>query len=252
MPGPPLLPPDYEAWSLGAGGAVARRDVAGAVRAALAERGTLYAWASGQSGRTTYTGRGAAYGVSLGGIPSVVRHARRGGYVIAPVLGDRFLGTPRFLRELQWSHRLLALGVPTPAFLAGAWYRSGPIHRADVATERVDGADLAALLFDGPPLPADERHAVLAAVARLVRRLHDAGVVHPDLQLRNVLVGRGTAGPVAALLDVDTCRRAGPRAAARNLRRFFRSWKKWNRQRDPRLDQDDRAVFEAAYAGAPA
>jgi hypothetical protein len=71
-----VLPPGYEAWSLGTGGSVARHDVAAAVRAALECHGTLYAWAGAQSDRVTFAGRGEAYGVRLGGVPAVVRHAR--------------------------------------------------------------------------------------------------------------------------------------------------------------------------------
>ncbi len=55
----------------------------------------------------------------------------------------------------------------------------------------------------------------------------------------------------AALLDVDTCRAAGGAAAAqRNLRRFYRSWEKWNRLSGALLTARDRADFEAGYGEA--
>jgi len=245
----PALPPGYDAWSLGAGGAVARRDVADAVRAALATYPSLYAWAAAQPGRTAFTGRGEAYGVTLGGVGAVVRHARRGGF-LGPLLGDRYLGIPRFHRELAWSRRLADAGIPTPAFLAGVWRRSGGVHRADVATARIPGSDLAALVFGDAPPTGDAREGILRAVGRLVRRLHAAGFVHPDLQLRNVLVTG--APPEAWLLDVDSCRAAaGAGDRRRNLRRFYRSWEKWNRLRGPRLTREDRAAFESGYGEAP-
>jgi len=249
LPRFPALPPGYDAWSLGAGGAVVRHDVADAVRAALATHPSLYSWAAAQHGRTAFTGRGEAYGVTLGAVRAVVRHARRGGF-LGPLLGDRYLGTPRFFRELDWSRRLADAGIPTPDFLAGVWRRAGAVHRADVATARIAGSDLAALVF-GETSPAGEaRVAVLRAVGRLVRRLHAAGFVHPDLQLRNVLVAG--APPEAWLLDVDSCRvgrGAGDRR--RNLSRFYRSWEKWNRLRGPRLTAADRATFEAGYGEGP-
>ena len=239
-------PPGYDAWSLGAGGAVARHDVADAVRGALAAAGSLYAWAAAQPGRDAFTGRGATYGVRLGGVAAVVRHARRGG-LLGPLLGDRYLGAPRVLRELAWSRRLADAGIATPAVLAGVWRRTGLVHRADVATERVAGADLAAILFGDAPPAGAARAALLHAVGGLVRRLHAAGFVHPDLQLRNVLVAPGPP-PAAWLLDVESCRAsAGAADATRNLARFYRSWAKWNRLNGPRLTAADRAAFEAGY-----
>jgi tRNA A-37 threonylcarbamoyl transferase component Bud32 len=248
LPRFPALPPGYDAWSLGAGGVVVRRDVADAVRAALTTHPSLYAWAAAQPGRTAFTGRGEAYGVTLGAVGAVVRHARRGGF-LGPLLGDRYLGVPRLYRELAWSRRLADAGIPTPAFLAGVWRRSGAVHRADVATARLAGSDLVALVFGSAPPAGEARAAILRAVGRLVRRLHAAGFVHPDLQLRNVLVAG--APPEAWLLDVDSCREAaGTGDRRRNLRRFYRSWEKWNRLRGPLLTAADRAAFEAGYGEA--
>ncbi len=240
----------FETFTVRGAVATARRDVAGAVRAALDTHASLYAWAAAQSPKDVFHGRGEAYGVRLGAARAVVRHARRGG-LVAPLLGDLYAGRPRFQHELAMAQRLAADGIATPAVLAGVAYRAGPLHRADVATERVDGTDLAAILFGDAPPAADDRVEVFRATGRLVRRLHAAGFVHPDLQLRNVLV---TAPPRrAVLLDVDTVREAGDAAARRaNLLRFYRSWAKWDRARGPRLSDQDRAAFEAGYAEARA
>jgi len=75
----PALPPDFETWTFAGGSSAARRDVAGAVREALAASGSLYRWAAAQPGRREFTGRGAAFGVTLGGQSAVVRHVRHGG-----------------------------------------------------------------------------------------------------------------------------------------------------------------------------
>jgi len=251
----PALPPDFETWTFEGGTAAARRDVAAAVRQALAGSATLYRWAAAQPGRRVFLGRGEAYGVSLGGAPAVVRHARHGG-LLAPLLGDLYIGAPRFYREAALARRLAEGGVRTPDVLAGVRYRAGPAHRADVATAQAAGVDLVELFYGERPPSGDARAAALAAIGRLVRRLHDLGFIHPDLQLRNLLV-RAAAGREADawLLDVDTCRpmRAnGDAERARNLERFYRSWAKWNGLRGPRLTDADRAVFSAAYlAGEP-
>jgi 3-deoxy-D-manno-octulosonic acid kinase len=236
----------YETFAFPGGAATARRDVAAAVRTALQSHPTLYAWAQAQRPRDVFHGRGEAYGVHVGAARAVVRHALRGG-LLAPLLRDLYAGQPRFQHEIATAERLTREGIATPAVLAGIRYAAGPLHRADVATERMDATDLAAILFGPTPPDGDDRDEVLRAVGLLVRRLHAAGLVHPDLQLRNVLV---TAPPrCAILLDVDTVRAAADAAARRaNLARFFRSWAKWDRLRGPRLSDRDRAAFEAGYA----
>jgi hypothetical protein len=246
------LPPDFETWTFEGGSGAARRDVAGAVRQALAESGTLYRWAAARPDRRVFVGRGEAYGVTLGGAGAVVRHARHGG-LLAPLLGDVFIGEPRFYREATLSRRLAEGGVRTPVVLAGVRYRAGPGHRADIATAAVDGVDLVELFYGDAPPAGDPRAAALGAVGRLVRRLHDLGFVHPDLQLRNLLVTGPAGGEREAwLLDVDTCREMSGESdaeRARNLERFYRSWAKWNGLRGPRLTGADRAAFSAAYLG---
>lgn len=251
----PALPPDYDSWTFDGGFAAARRDVAAAVREALAAASSLYAWARARPDREIFVGRGETYSVRLGGVEAVVRHAHRGG-VPALFSADWFTGTPRFFRELDLSRRLEAAGVRTPAVLAGVAHRAGLGHRADVATQRVDGRDLAAIFFGDQPPEGEPREALWRAAGTLVSRLHHANLVHPDLQLRNVLIAPEphTAlppyRPTAWLLDVDTCRPCDPRddaARRRNLARFYRSWDKWNQRHGSRLTAHDRATLEAAY-----
>ena len=233
---------------------MARPDVATAVRGALAATGSLHRWAARQPGHRTFEGRGEVYGVALGPVRAAVRHARHGG-VLAPLLGDRFLGQPRFHREAALARLLADGGLRTPAVLAGVRYGAWPFHRADIATELIEGADLVSLFYGDRPPEGGARVAVLEAVGHLVRRLHDLGYVHPDLQLRNVVVtGSRTPSPVAWLIDLDTCRpmRGDAEAErARNLARFDRSWAKWNHKRGSRLTDRDRAVFSAAYLAEP-
>lgn len=244
-----VLPEGYESWTFDGGYGIARTDVRATVADAVARNGTLYRWADRAVDREDFWGRGAAYGVTLGGQRAVVRHARRGG-VPSFFSDDWFLGAPRFLTEVAMSRALSDVGVATPAVLAGVAYRAGIGYRADVATSRVNGLDLATLFFGPAPPEAARRDAMITAVAALIRRLHDSGFLHPDLQLRNILIEEVAVSPTAWLLDVDTCRRFAPHdisSRRANVARFYRSWDKWNRRHGPRLLPGDRAAFEDAY-----
>ena len=142
----------------------------------------------------------------------VVRHSRHGG-LLAPVTQDVFLAPTRAPRELDIAIRLRAAGVPTPEVIAYARYAAIPgIERADVVTREIGGHELAS--------PADAE-GLLAA-------LRDAGAVHPDLNMRNVLVD----GATAFVLDIDTVYflRPGDRHVdERNRSRLMRSAKKLGR-----------------------
>lgn len=233
MSAAPVPPAGYAVLARGATEAVGLSALAEPLRVAL-QSGTLYAYAGSHPERRSLAGRGVAWAVPLPHATArvVVRRSRHGG-LLAPITGEWFAGRTRAPRELALALRLAELGVPTPEVVAWATYRAGPLlRRADVATREVPGArDLAAALSDAAT-PAD-RAAPLAATARLLDALAAAGAVHPDLNIKNVLLRPDAEGGLRALvLDVDRVRfTTAPPAhvRARNLSRLLRSLRKWER-----------------------
>jgi 3-deoxy-D-manno-octulosonic acid kinase len=195
------------------------------VRAILAD-GTLYEYAA-RHARTTWQGRGPVYGIRLGDADAIVRHVRHGG-ALAPVTRDVFWGATRAPRELTAARQLRTQGIPTPEMLGYAVY---PIAlgfaRADVVTREIEnGHDLLALLGPGAPTGI-ERTDVWAAVSRLLESMTRAGALHPDLNVKNVVVVPAANGQCEAyVLDVDRVlwRRPGdPTVRAANEQRLRRS-----------------------------
>jgi 3-deoxy-D-manno-octulosonic acid kinase len=197
-------------------------------RAVLGAGTTLHAWAGAHPDADTMAGRGAVYSVPAP-VPGpdqrarwAVRHYYRGGFV-ARWLHDRYLavGEPRPFLEALASDTARARGIPTPAVVAGAVYPSGAFYRADVVTELVpEAADLADVLFGDNrlALPAED---ALTAAGRLVRMLERAGVLHPDLNAKNIVLHTHPEGPTDHLVDLDRCcaRSAGVPAPAFPMRR---------------------------------
>ena len=225
----------------------------------LGRYGTLIDAAAAHPGARVLHGRGRVYSVPapVGGGRWVVRHYRRGG-AMEWLLGDRYLraGSPRPVREFLLGRALDELDIPTPAHVGAAVYTHGPWYRGDLVTEFVpDSADLATVLFpeaaacpatrDRPAIPPAE---AMAATGRLIRLLHDRGMVHPDLHLKNILL---TAQPPRAMvvdLDKATIRaRVGQRARGRMLERFWRSARKWEGIAGSRLSEAVRDAFERGY-----
>jgi 3-deoxy-D-manno-octulosonic acid kinase len=164
-------------------------------------------------------GRGNALLLETSFGPAVLRQYLRGGWP-AHVSDDRYLFTgfdrSRPVREFHMLVRLCGLRLPVPAPIAAQCLQDGPFYRGWLLMDRIVDAMTVADLLDRAPW-----RDVGAALARF----HAAGVVHADLNARNIL-----AGPAAAvhLVDFDRARISpGNRAAFRsNLNRLKRSLEK--------------------------
>lgn len=242
-------PPGYERLQRPGVDAVARTTVAGAVGEALSS-GSLYAYAAHHPAARPLRGRGVAYAVPLpdGATRVIVRRSRHGGW-LAPVTRDIFVGSTRAPHELEVSLRLAREGIATPEVIAYSTYPVAPLlRRADVATREVDGGlDLAATLEREPG--AESVRDAVRVVARLLARMASAGVRHPDLNVRNVLIARDANGHREAwLLDVDrvwfdTPRH--PRVREANLSRFARSARKLREREGLPLGEGEMALLAA-------
>jgi len=168
------------------------------------------------------------------GTDVILRRYRHGG-LLAPLTGDRFLSSDRFRSEFEIGRAAWAAGVPTARPVAVGWGATGLFRRGFIATLAISGARDLLDLF-ARPSTEPVRVSAARACARAVRRLHDAGIVHADMHLKNLLVGEGADGKpggTAWVIDLDLARREvaplpiGPRVS--NLARLYRSVEKHRR-----------------------
>lgn len=126
----------------------------------------------------------------------------------------------RGVRAVDRSIELARDGLATPRVLAHGWVPGG--HEF-MLTRTVHGSPvlhLATRRFGAPDNPAVERWALLRQCGREIGRLHQAGWVHGDLRLSNILFGTEEPGTPSRLwfLDNEGCRRTeNPDARLRNL-----------------------------------
>src|SRR5690606_31319134 len=108
----------------------------------------------------------------------------------AALSADRYLwlgeARTRPLAELMLTLRLHADGLPVPRPVAVRYERHGPVYTADIITDYLpDTRTLAAVLADiDLPLP------VWADIGRTIRRFHEWGLDHADLNAHNILLNR--------------------------------------------------------------
>lgn len=169
-------------------------------------------------------GRGQVSRFPLENSEGVLRRYRRGG-LIAHVSKDRFLGN-RMLAEFRVHLALYQQGFPVPEPLGVVWEQRGLLFQGAIATRRLQATTLLDYLKSGTVDPK-----VLALCGQRIREMHDLGVWHADLQIKNIM----TDGVEIWLLDFDNARMGRPlssHARARNLLRLRRSLEKHGRSLD--------------------
>lgn len=179
------------------------------VRASAPELAALLQrWATGTlpPARALLGGRGGIGAFQLRpDLVAVLRPYRRGGLMKRVNRAHYFGVRPRPFRELRASEALRAAGVATPEVLGAAvrWDAPGSYCGA-LATREVPGA--INLWHYLQMAPAAERGPACTAAAAVTRSMHDAGAVHPDLNLQNYLVRRTASGFEAWVIDLDRVR----------------------------------------------
>jgi 3-deoxy-D-manno-octulosonic acid kinase len=156
---------------------------------------------------------GIAYGVkgpahfirSSDGRRYVLRHYRRGG-LLARLSPDRYLwhgeDSTRPFAEWQLTYSLHRAGLPVPAPIAARYRRHGSTYTGDILTERLATVGSLAECLRAGALSV----LTWISIGRCIRRFHDLGVCHADLNARNILLSEESV----YLVDFDRCQLRAP------------------------------------------
>lgn len=203
--------------------------------------------APSDEGPTLVGGRGGVSVLRCGDQRIVVRQCRRGG-VPALFVRDLYFGFhPRPFAELAQTERLRHAGVPVAEIYAAVvrWLLPG-CYQGWVISKFIDDTETLWTWAQRDPSASAKRE-VLRGVALAVRRLHAAGVVHPDLNLNNILVRAIAGAPQVWLLDFD--RKAVAARIGSDIERLERSVHKLDPERR-HISGDDFTFLRRAYAEA--
>jgi 3-deoxy-D-manno-octulosonic acid kinase len=201
-------------------------------------RGALVGGATGGRGTTLFVQHGAEQWA--------LRHYRRGG-LVAQLATDRYvwLGLERTRAWREW-HLLADLqqrGLPVPAPVAACVVRTGISYRADLIMQRIPAAEQLTQRLRSGPLPAPEWQ----RLGGLLRRFHDAGLDHADLNADNILL---SASRDFWLIDFDQARLRPPGGWREgNLQRLHRSLEKRDAHSALFWTEADWVALHAGYDG---
>lgn len=167
-------------------------------------------------------GRGTTWFIKAGDSSFVLRHYRRGG-LAAKISKDRYWfssdSETRSYAEWYLTYHLHRAGLPVPVPIAARYVRHGSYYTADLITQRIPDSESLTQALQRGPLPLMQ----WIAIGRCIRRFHDAGVHHADLNAHNILL----TPQQVYIIDFDrgTLRKRGWWADS-NLVRLYRSLEK--------------------------
>ena len=143
--------------------------------------------------------RDTTYFIKAAGNRFVLRHYHRGG-LMAHISADRYrwrdAESTRPFAEWQLTYRMHRAGLPVPAPVAARYRQAGNTYTGDIITERLPTVgSLTECLRTGALSVV-----TWIAIGRCIRRFHDLGVCHADLNAHNVLLSEDGA---VYLIDFD-------------------------------------------------
>jgi 3-deoxy-D-manno-octulosonic acid kinase len=209
-------------------------------------------WQARGQVRAGAEGRGGVLFIEADGRRLVLRHYRRGGWA-ARVSADRYWWheerSARSFLEWQLLYLMHSAGLPVPQPVAACYRRTGRYtYSADLLTERIGGVrSLAERLLAAPVALSG-----WVAIGRCLRRFHEDGVYHADLNAHNVLLDEQWS---AWLVDFDRgCLRRPGLWCDANLVRLRRSVEKITSglPSEHFSDADWASMLDAYFAAAPA
>ena len=178
-------------------------------------------------------GRAPCKRLSLNGLNGrnlVVRDYWHGG-LFGKLLKNIFWENQRPLNELSICETAIERGIKTTEIMAIVKNKiMGPLYKCKlVSMEISDAVDLMELLYDENLILSQKRQ-IITKLAEAIRKMHDAGIYHRDLHLKNILIQKDN-GLVknAYIIDLDKSRqlkKIGLSKRMKNIMRLDRSLEK--------------------------
>ncbi len=168
-------------------------------------------------------GRGTVWLINAGEQQWILKHYLRGG-LISHLVSARYFFTgyerTRMVNEFSILQKLYVAGLPVPRPVAASAQRKSLLtYSGTLITEYLPNSrSLASLIKLG-----DWENAPWEAIGKTIRRFHEHGAMHRDLNASNILLVQGCT----YLIDFDKGKLVGHRSKAswtqKNLRRLRRS-----------------------------
>lgn len=172
----------------------------------------------------------------------LVKLCRRGG-LVRFLLSRHFLFFNRPLQEFHAHYTACQVGLPVPFLLGVCWSHRFLLFSGAIATEEIPGSDLAYYLQQNSR-SSDQKQQNLASCGKIIRAMHDAGIMHHDLNIKNLFIA--PAGPM--LLDFDKAVIRKPLSSLQRAFGLLRLRRSFDKHRRPRAEFETLAAGYGAFS----
>ncbi len=175
-------------------------------------------------------GRGTTFFIQHQGQDFVLRHYQRGG-LVAKISNEHYfwlgLRFSRPWREWTLLEKMQEKGLPVPTPAAIKVERTGLLYKADIMMHRIPHSRTLMHIL----MTEELTEGYWIAIGSVIRRFHEQGVYHADLNANNILLDEGGR---CYLIDFDKCgiRRQRLKWQKDNLLRLKRSLNKISKNQD--------------------
>lgn len=180
--------------------------------------------------------------------PDMVERTLTHGGLLRFVTGERFLSPARSVRELKISTYLIANGIPTPEILALRLKQSGLFLNISVVSRLVpESVDLLTYFETS----REDALSILEKTGSLIGKIHQSGVHHADLHIKNILLDRNRT---PWIIDLDKAYRfssLGFMLRLKTLKRFIHSCNKWQKRNRIILPEGWEGALRKGYSLIP-
>lgn len=94
----------------------------------------------------------------------------------------------RFLHELQLYTDILKDNLPAPDYLGGFWMKRFGFYKCGVITRFISDTTTLENYLNDNFVSIEDKYDILIKCGKILRDMHDIGVFHGDLQIRNILI----------------------------------------------------------------
>ncbi len=136
----------------------------------------------------------------------IIKNCRHGG-LLGKFFGSIFCKKNRPLNEIHINEIAFQKGVPSAEVIAIIERKiRGGFYKADIVSKEIPGAVDVAQFLNVSSLEKIFacKKSIIFVLARLIRDMHDAGIFHADLHLKNILLKEDLSGKFHAyIIDFD-------------------------------------------------